>query len=66
MSITNDQIPNQVFVGLPWKNVKRKWENAIDWLKIRSPLFFVIIGRDEIQDARDLLDLIKLQFLHGS
>lgn len=55
------QIPNQVFVGLPWKNVKRKWENALDWLKIRSPLCFVIVGRDDIQDARDLLDLIKLR-----
>ncbi|MCZ7641358.1 MAG: hypothetical protein M5U12_38050 [Verrucomicrobia bacterium] len=50
-----------MFVGLPWKNVKRKWENAIDRLKIRSPLVFVIVGRDDIQDARDLLDLIKLR-----
>lgn len=30
-------------------------------MKIRSPLFFVIVGRDDIQDARDLLDLIKLR-----
>jgi hypothetical protein len=61
MPKTTEQIPNQVFVGLPWKNVKRKWENALDWLKIRSPLFFVIVGRDDNQDAKDLLDSIKLR-----
>jgi hypothetical protein len=59
MATKKEQIPNQVFVGLPWKNVKRRYENAIDWLRIRSPLSFVIVGRDDSQDARDLLDVIK-------
>ncbi|MFZ3376217.1 MAG: hypothetical protein WA183_11750 [Chthoniobacterales bacterium] len=54
-----EPIPNQVFVGLPWKNVRRKYENAIGWLRIRSPLSFAIVGRDSTQDARDLLELIK-------
>jgi hypothetical protein len=59
MATKKEQIPNQVFVGLPWKNVKRRYENAIDWLKIRSPLSFVIVGRDDSQHVQDLLDLIK-------
>lgn len=59
MATKIDPIPNQVFIGLPWKNVKAKYEHAIDWLRIRSPLSFVIVGRDTTQDARDLLDVIK-------
>jgi hypothetical protein len=52
-------IANQVFVGLPWKNVRPKYERAIDWLSIRSPLSFVIVGRGDDQDAQDLLEVIK-------
>jgi len=59
MPAKRQPIPNQVFAGLPWKNVRRKYENAIDWLRIRSPLNFAIVGRDSTQDARDLLDVIK-------
>lgn len=54
-----DAIPNQVFVGLPWKNVRPRYERAIDWLSIRSPLSFVIVGREDNQDAQDLLEVIK-------
>jgi hypothetical protein len=56
---TQSAIPNRVFVGLPRKNVRAKYERAIDWLSIRSPLSFVIIGRQDDQDAADLLELIK-------
>jgi hypothetical protein len=52
-------IANQVFVGIPWRNVRSKYEHAIDWLLIRSPLSFVIVGRGDNQDAQDLLDVIK-------
>lgn len=52
-------IPNQIFIGLPWKNVRSKYERAIDWMKIRSPLAFAIVGRADNQDADDLLGVIK-------
>jgi hypothetical protein len=52
-------IPNQVFIGLPWKNVRKRYESVIDRLKIRSPLSFVIVGRGDEQDAEDLLEVIK-------
>jgi hypothetical protein len=61
MAAKTKPIPNQVFVGLPWKNVKQKYENAINWLSIRSPLFFSIVGRDASQDAQDLLAVIKIK-----
>lgn len=54
-----DAIPNQVFIGLPWKNVRPKYERAMAWMAIRSPLSFIIVGRDDNQDAEDLLEVIK-------
>ena len=57
--MTDRSIPNQVFIGLPWKNVRTKYEHVIDRLKIRSPLSFVIVGRGDNQDAEDLLEVIK-------
>ena len=59
-------IPNQVFIGLPWKTVRPKYERAIDWLSIRSPLSFVIVGRGDDQDAEDLLDIIKSKLENSS
>lgn len=59
-------IPNQVFIGLPWKNVRRRFENVIDRLQIRSPLSFVIVGRDDSQDAEDLLEVIKQKLENSS
>jgi hypothetical protein len=52
-------IPNQVFIGLPWQNVRRRFEHVIDRLQIRSPLSYVIVGRGDNQDAEDLLEVIK-------
>lgn len=52
-------IPNQVFVGMPWKNVRKRYEKVIDRLKVLSPLSFVIVGRGDDQDAEDLLEVIK-------
>lgn len=52
-------IPNQIFVGLPWKNVKRKYESCIDRLRSRFPLSFIIVGRSDDQDAEDLLQIIE-------
>jgi hypothetical protein len=59
-------IPNQVFIGLPWKTVRPKYDRAIDWLSIRSPLSFVIVGRGDDQDAQDLLDIIKSKLENSS
>jgi hypothetical protein len=54
-----DIIPNQVFLAIPWKGVRRKYDNVVDHLRSRSPLYFVIVGRSDSQDAEDLLEVIK-------
>jgi hypothetical protein len=59
-------IPNQVFIGLPWKNVRRRFDHVIDRLEIRSPLSFVIVGRGDDQDAEDLLEVIKAKLENSS
>jgi len=51
--------PNQVFVGLPWRNVRPRYENCIDKLEKKYPLHFTIVGRKDAQDAEDLLGVIK-------
>jgi len=51
-------IPNQVFVGLPWRNVRPKYEKCIDKLEQKYPLHFTIVGRKDAQDAEDLLQVI--------
>ena len=60
MSTTRrDVIPNQVFIGCPWKTVRSKYQEAVTNLKNKFPLSFVIVGRDQDQDAEDLLTVIK-------
>ena len=51
-------IPNQVFVGLPWRNVRPRYERCIDKLEQKYPLHFTIVGRKDDQDAEDLLQVI--------
>jgi len=51
--------PNQVFVGLPWKNVRSKYERIIQKLEKKYPLYFTIVGRDDGQDAKALFEVIK-------
>lgn len=51
--------PNQIFIGCPWKNVRAKYEKIIEKLKSAYPLYFVIVGRGEKQDAKDLLGHIE-------
>lgn len=63
---TRSFTPNQVFIGLPWKTVKAKYEKAIDTLRKSSPLSFVIVGRGDTQDAEDLLELIKSKIENSS
>ena len=51
-------ISNQVFVGLPWRNVRPRYEKCIDKLQQKYPLNFTIVGRKDAQDAEDLLKVI--------
>lgn len=52
-------IPNQVFIGLPWKTVRPKYDRIIATLEKKYPLYFTIVGRNDGQDAQDLFELIK-------
>ena len=54
-----DVIANQVFLAIPWKGSRPKYETCIDRLRSRSPLSFVIVGRADNQDADDLLQVIR-------
>lgn len=51
-------IANQVFVGLPWRNVRPRYEKCIDKLEQKYPVHFTIVGRKDAQDAEDLLQVI--------
>jgi hypothetical protein len=59
-------IPNRVFLGLPWKNVRAKYEKITEKLQRSFPLSFVIIGREANQDAEELLEVIKRSILTSS
>jgi hypothetical protein len=59
-------IPNQVFLGVPWKTVRPKYERIIQKLRKTYPLSFVIVGREDDQDAEDLLEVIKKRILTSS
>ena len=48
-----------MFIGLPWKNVRATYERVIDRLQLFYPISFVIVGRQDGQDAEDLLEIIK-------
>jgi hypothetical protein len=52
-------IPNQVFLGLPWKNVRPKYERIMADLAKKYAIHFTIVGRGDGQVAEDLLELIK-------
>jgi len=58
-SSDKDFIPNQVFVGLPSKNVRPKYEKVFERLKMKFPTHFAIVGRDDGQSADDLFTVIK-------
>jgi hypothetical protein len=59
-------VPNQVFLGLPWKTVRPKYERIVERFHKTFPLSFVIVGREENQDAEDLLEVIKKRLLTSS
>lgn len=59
-------IQNQVFIGLPWKNVRAKYDHIIPTLEKKFPLHFTIVGRNDGQDAHDLFEIIKLRISSSS
>ena len=59
-------VPNQVFLGLPWKTVRPKYERIVEGFRKTFPLSFVIVGREDNQDAEDLLEVIKKRLLTSS
>jgi hypothetical protein len=59
-------IPNQVFVGLPWKNVRPKYDGIIAKIKKKYPLHFTIVGRDDGADAQNLFEIIKKRISSSS
>lgn len=52
-------IANQVFVGIPWKTIKPKYEKIITSLEEKYALHFVIVGRNDGQEAVQLFEFIK-------
>ena len=65
-STKREFIPNQVFIGLPWKNVRPKYDHIIPMLEKKYPLHFTIVGRNDGQDARDLFEIIKQRITSSS
>ena len=63
---TREFTPNQVFVGLPWKNVRPKYERVIHKLEAKYPLHFTIVGQDDGQDAKALFEVIKTRIASSS
>src|SRR5689334_22627240 len=52
-------IPNQIFIGCPWKTVRKKYLGISEQLKKKFPVHFVIIGSEVGNSAEDLLNNIK-------
>jgi hypothetical protein len=59
-------IPNQVFIGCPWKNIRPKYDKLIDKLNKKYPISFILVGRESEQTAEDLLTIIKNKLLSSS
>jgi hypothetical protein len=66
MKPAREFVPNQVFVGLPWKNVRPRYDKIIARLEKKFPLYFTIVGRDDGQGADDLFELIKSRIASSS
>jgi hypothetical protein len=66
MKAGREFVPNQVFVGLPWKNVRPRYDKVIARLEKKFPLYFTIVGRDDGQGADDLFQTIKSRIVSSS
>lgn len=54
-------IENQIFIGVPWKTIRPKFETVLSDLKDEYPVHWVIFGRTTTHDAQDLWDSIKTE-----
>jgi hypothetical protein len=59
-------INNQIFIGLPWKTVKTKYDRAIVKLEKKYPLYLTIVGRNDGQNAANLFEIIKKRISSSS
>lgn len=62
----NNNIPNQIFIGCPWKTIRPKYEKIIDDFRKKFPLSFLLVGRTADQNAEDLLSIIKNKLFSSS
>lgn len=56
-------IANQFFIGVPWKDIRAKFETATAELRNDYPVHCVIFGRNTGQDADDLWHSIQREIL---
>jgi hypothetical protein len=59
--LNKEVVPNQVFIGCPWRIVRKKYLDISEELKKKFPLHFVIIGSEVAHTAEDLLNYIKIK-----
>ncbi len=59
-------IANQVFIGCPWRTIRPKYDRLIDKLNKKFALSFILVGREQDQNAEDLLTVIKVKLLSSS
>lgn len=58
-SLSKEIISNQVFIGCPWRTVRKKYLDVTEDLKKKFALHFVIVGSEIAHTAEDLLNFIK-------
>ncbi len=58
-TLSKEVISNQVFIGCPWRIVRKKYLDVTEELKKKFPIHFVIIGSEPGHSAEDLLKYIK-------
>lgn len=59
MAVNQPVVENQFFVGVPWKDIRPKFEEAIKELREEYPVHCVVFGRNTGQDADDLWNSIQ-------
>ena len=59
-------VPNQVFIGCPWKTFRPKYTRLVTELVKKYPLSYVIVGRGDEQEAKELLQVIKEKLYSSS
>lgn len=61
MAKSTGVIENQIFIGVPWRGIRPKFEKALAQLAEEYPLHCVIFGRNTTHDAQDLWNSIKAE-----